>query len=561
MNKKFNKIFVISFVALTAFSLLAAAADPGPKQVGSSKVFIAQNWSFDFGEQLPPTFSFKTFGFPTTPAQTSRMEATGYPYTEKTDSLGNLLLDFSFQPRQRYENVSLRAFIDVDYSKSAPSQSPPAFLSGGPLSEATPETSAKARQVADGGKTVLEKIALLTNWVHNRVKYDGFGYGSTIKNASWTYENKVGTCDEYSHLLISMLRSVNIPAKFVAGFVCSADCEKNPNWGLHAWVEAYANGAWVPSDPTFNEALLLDATHVKFAEGKDQDDIKEQLSVVGFNFPINNVKVQRSTEVSLDEWKPFKQFFQLSLAVPEKTVGENSIEKITAAAASRASSAIAVPLSLVVPKEVEVRGEQDVLIYLEPGETRNFSWNAVFPPELKEGFVYNFTVDVLTLGEGARKSILAKKGGDTRVLESLRVKEFTPELTEGGLLLKIDLENSGNRRVDGARVRVESLGKNESQTISLDAGEVRKVEYLLPAAEGASSVSGTLYITLEGKETKQPFNIDLTHPTAAPTNLPNDGKGKQNFLAGLSSEELVLFSAVGVVLILAFALFMMGKKS
>ncbi len=551
-------MFCVLFAIALLSAFVASASAPGPKDIGKSKVYVAQNWSVNFGQVVPPSFSFKTFGFITTPAQKARMESVGFPYTEGKDSLGNLLLDFSFQPKKSIEKLSLNAAVDADYSAPQPGADASAYLQGGQLSKPNAEISSKAQELAALVPTDLEKLVYLTGWVHNRVTYDGAGYGGSIQTAQWVYQNKVGTCDEYSHLLISMLRSANIPAKFVAGFVCSANCTESKNWGLHAWVEAFADGKWVPVDPTFNEAILLDATHLKFAEGKDQDDIKEQLSATGFNYPISEVKVEREISVSLDEWKGFGGIIGISLKVPDKQIGEKSIETVTALVENNAGQPIAAPLSLSVPSEMQVRGEAEALLYLAPHSSRNYSWEVVFPAEFKEGYTYNFTLEASTLGASARSSIIAKKGGDTRQLEAIVVKELTPTFESSSVKVKLDLENSGNTAVQNALVRVEAGEYNSTQTLSLLGGETKALEFTLPAPSGTKSLNGTITLLLEGKQVKQPFNIRVAQPTQQANqtqqNLP------ELSLNGVPTEIMVLVGAVATVLIFAVALLLLKKS-
>jgi|GEM_PF-2329169 len=545
-------------ITVIALGLLATAA-PGPKDIGSSKVFIAQNWTFDFGQELPPTFTFKTFGFQTTAAQNARMETkNGYPYTTLKDSLGNLLLSYTFSPASTVEKVSLRSFIDVDYSAPQPADATTAaaFLKGGPLSEYNAEMYAKAREVNgwENGSLTLAQYVKLVEWVHRRLTYDGFGFGNTVMNATWVFENRVGTCDEYSHLLVAMLRSLQTPSKFVAGYVCSTQCTQKENWGPHAWVEALIDGKWVASDPTFNEAILIDATHVKFAEGRDQDDVKEQLSAIAFNFPIKDVRLNRTAEVSLDDWKPFTGIFDAQLIVPEKTVGENSIETIAIRLTNLKTQPVAVPLSLVVPKELEIRSDAEALVFLPPSGSANYSWNVVFPQDLRAGFVYNFTIDVSTLGKTLTQNILAKKGGDTRELESLRINEIDATQLSNGVGVLIEIENAGNTPIANARVQVASNAGNASSTIALAAGEKKKVQVQLANPPEGSAITGTIAIILDNKQAVRPFNIRLIAPT-----IPQNES--QNEFGGLTGEQTVLAAAVATVLILALALFYLGFKA
>ena len=89
-------------------------------------------------------------------------------------------------------------------------------------------------------------------------------------------ENKdQAVCLEYTDLLISLMRSVGIPAREIDGYAYTTDTENLPVVGdvLHAWVEFYSPGVgWVPVDPTWGSTTngldyfdSFDPQHLGFA--------------------------------------------------------------------------------------------------------------------------------------------------------------------------------------------------------------------------------------------------------------------------------------------------------
>jgi hypothetical protein len=104
----------------------------------------------------------------------------------------------------------------------------------------------------------------MVNWVHDYVEYD-LDYWGQIKSAKEVFSEKRGVCVEYTHLLLSLLRSVGFEARYVNGYV------KAHNWQPHAWTEIYVpEYGWLPADPTFGQVGLLDNTHVAINYGLDQ---------------------------------------------------------------------------------------------------------------------------------------------------------------------------------------------------------------------------------------------------------------------------------------------------
>lgn len=91
--------------------------------------------------------------------------------------------------------------------------------------------------------------------------------GSTDVNttAEKAMEKKCGVCQDYAHIMLSILRLRNIPARYTVGmFVGEGE--------THAWVEVLSNGRWYGFDPTNN--LLIDDNYIKISSGRDATDCK-----------------------------------------------------------------------------------------------------------------------------------------------------------------------------------------------------------------------------------------------------------------------------------------------
>jgi len=76
-----------------------------------------------------------------------------------------------------------------------------------------------------------------------------------------------GVCQDYAHLLIGLLRSVKIPARYVSGYLATEIAS-----ATHAWFEVYIpNHGWRALDPTHNRQI--DQTYVKIGHGRDYADV------------------------------------------------------------------------------------------------------------------------------------------------------------------------------------------------------------------------------------------------------------------------------------------------
>ena len=88
-----------------------------------------------------------------------------------------------------------------------------------------------------------------------------------------------GVCQDYAHLAVAMCRSVGIPARYVSGYLFTADDSTGEDTEndivsvqTHAWFEAAVPGVgWLALDPTNRQEVGL--RHVKIGHGRDYDDV------------------------------------------------------------------------------------------------------------------------------------------------------------------------------------------------------------------------------------------------------------------------------------------------
>lgn len=88
-----------------------------------------------------------------------------------------------------------------------------------------------------------------------------------------------GVCQDYAHLAVALCRSVGIPARYVSGYLFSADdatAERTDkpvvHVQTHAWIEVgVPRSGWFPLDPT--NGREVGEFHVKVGHGRDYDDV------------------------------------------------------------------------------------------------------------------------------------------------------------------------------------------------------------------------------------------------------------------------------------------------
>jgi len=171
-----------------------------------------------------------------------------------------------------------------------------------PTSEYT-QPNEEIMQIAYGLKkdSEIETLFEINRWVYENVKYD-LAYTQSTETASWVFENRRGTCDEFSNLAISLLNALDYNAWYTAGWAYSGK-----DWEPHAWVKVYLNDMVAGMDPTWLE-YPIDATHVEFTTIPDSNNT-EYVQSEGSGYKIiwtksdveleiNNYKKENTTKVT-----------------------------------------------------------------------------------------------------------------------------------------------------------------------------------------------------------------------------------------------------------------------
>jgi transglutaminase-like putative cysteine protease len=81
-----------------------------------------------------------------------------------------------------------------------------------------------------------------------------------------------GVCQDFTHLLLAMVRGAGWPARYVSGYLGPSGDETFVEGQSHAWAEVCgADGRWVGLDPTHGG--LTAAHHLRLAAGRDYSDV------------------------------------------------------------------------------------------------------------------------------------------------------------------------------------------------------------------------------------------------------------------------------------------------
>jgi transglutaminase-like putative cysteine protease len=216
--------------------------------------------------------------------------------TERVDFFGNLLCFFTIQEPHRELIVEARSEVTVngntaplpqqvlpweETAKLVPNDCSAAGLEAyqfgfeSPRIRVRPEFADYALQSFTPGRPMPDALLDLTARIHKDFRFD-----SKVTNVRTTpeevFKKRRGVCQDFAHLLIACLRSLNLAARYVSGYLRTYPPPGKPRLvgadASHAWVSAYCPGiGWLDLDPTNN--LVPSNGHVTLAWGRDYGDV------------------------------------------------------------------------------------------------------------------------------------------------------------------------------------------------------------------------------------------------------------------------------------------------
>jgi len=109
-------------------------------------------------------------------------------------------------------------------------------------------------------------------FVRGEVTYQT-GATGVQSDALHAWEQRKGVCQDISHLTVGMLRSMDLPARYVSGYLhpkLSAGIGESVVGQSHAWVEWWV-GRWTAFDPT--NGVPVGERHVVVGRGREYGDV------------------------------------------------------------------------------------------------------------------------------------------------------------------------------------------------------------------------------------------------------------------------------------------------
>jgi len=114
------------------------------------------------------------------------------------------------------------------------------------------------------------RVQSICDWVHQKVVF-GYSFARSTKTALDVYTERLGVCRDFQHLAIAFCRALNIPARYMTGYLGDIGVPPAPAaMDFSAWFQAFLEDRWWNFDARFNEARI---GRVPIAMGRDAADV------------------------------------------------------------------------------------------------------------------------------------------------------------------------------------------------------------------------------------------------------------------------------------------------
>ncbi len=109
----------------------------------------------------------------------------------------------------------------------------------------------------------------ICDWVHKHITF-GYHFADSSKSAWDVYQDGRGVCRDFSHLALTFMRCMNIPARYVTGYLGDFGVPVVLPMDFSGWFEGYLGGRWHTFDARHNKPRV---GRVLMAVGRDAADV------------------------------------------------------------------------------------------------------------------------------------------------------------------------------------------------------------------------------------------------------------------------------------------------
>ena len=114
------------------------------------------------------------------------------------------------------------------------------------------------------------RVQAVSDWTHRNIRYSG-ECSSPLTTAADVLSAGAGVCRDYAHVGVSFCRALNIPARYMAGYLPNMEGQPPEEpMDFCSWFEAYLGDRWWTFDPRNNAPRV---GRVTIGRGRDAVDV------------------------------------------------------------------------------------------------------------------------------------------------------------------------------------------------------------------------------------------------------------------------------------------------
>ncbi|MGN0593135.1 MAG: transglutaminase domain-containing protein [Ruminococcus sp.] len=193
-----------------------------------------------------------------------KLDITPFTATNRTmDSFGNLVISGYLKQSHRFLDFEVRGSAWTDSTEARTDFMPCyRYQSGYTRPSDALRKFYEAAKSGCTGCTPAERTAYFSDCLSDVICYEK-QITNTKTTAAEAFALKKGVCQDFTHIMLSILRMDQIPCRYLAGL---ASCDGE----THSWLEFWDGTAWRGYDPTNNCPVNED--YLMLSRGRDFGD-------------------------------------------------------------------------------------------------------------------------------------------------------------------------------------------------------------------------------------------------------------------------------------------------
>ena len=184
-------------------------------------------------------------------------------YCQTVDAFGNNVVSGCLAGSHRFLDFTVKGTAVIDLTQQRTDFLPcyryPSELT---RPDAAIEAFYRAHCAACAERPVPERAAFWSELLSDQITYEK-GVTTPRTTAAEVFAKQAGVCQDFAHVMITLLRLDHIPARYIAGL---AYCDGE----THAWVEYWNENHWEAIDPSNN--CPVTEQYLILSQGRDFAD-------------------------------------------------------------------------------------------------------------------------------------------------------------------------------------------------------------------------------------------------------------------------------------------------